>query len=112
MTLAETPLLDWTPRDYDASGKTYNPKKDMDAISRQCRAVWAVVKDGEWYSLERIKELTGAPEASVSARIRDLSNKHGCTYEKKRDPNHRGLWWYRFEPLCEPRPQPNKNGAA
>lgn len=99
-------LLNWTPPDYNASGKTFVEKRDRKRISNQCRKVWGVVSDGRWHTLEQIKSLTGASEASISARIRDLKNKHKCAYEKVYVA--KGLWRYRFDPDVHPKPEEAK----
>lgn len=94
MTLAETPLLDWTPPDMDRGGATYSHAFDYDRLNRQCRAVYDVVKDGAWRTLAHIAEAAGAPEASASARLRDL-RKLGLTVDRDRDTETPGLFWYR-----------------
>ena len=53
-------------------GKTYDPVLDKARLSRQLDAVKDLMRDGEWRSLGEIAAATGCPEASVSARLRDL----------------------------------------
>lgn len=60
-------LLDWYPR-----GETADITRDGKRLGEQLQAVWAFVSDGEWHTLGQISEATQAPEASVSARLRDL----------------------------------------
>lgn len=47
-------------------------------------------------TLRMIARETAAPEASVSARIRDL-RAEGWTIVLRRDPKIRGLYWYSFK---------------
>ena len=60
-------LDEWTPK-----GSTIDLDRDKPRLSRQMQAVWNCVKDGQWWSLERLSYCTSAPQASVSARLRDL----------------------------------------
>ena len=57
--------------------------------------MYRVIRDGRWYTLRQIAEAAGAPEASVSARLRDFRNLHGMTVQKKR--RNSGLWLYRVQ---------------
>ena len=65
---------------------------DRERLGRQEAAVLALMRDGAWRSLRQISEATGAPEASASARLRDL-RRDGWTVE--RDNRGGGLWAYR-----------------
>lgn len=53
-------------------GETYEPERDGERLGRQLLRVKALMLDGEWRTLAEIGEHVGAPEASVSARLRDL----------------------------------------
>ena len=53
-------------------GATYEPERDQARLSRQARLVLDVMLDGNWLTLAEIARVTGCPEASVSARLRDL----------------------------------------
>ena len=56
--------------DYRPQGSTINPEHDLARLSKQCRAVWAVTNSGQWMTLREISTACGAPEASISARLR------------------------------------------
>lgn len=90
--MTATPLLDWQPPSMDRGGSTYDHARDFARLNTQQEKVWAVVRDGQWHTLADIAEKTGCPEASVSARLRDL-RKMGCTVEH--ECIRRGLWRYR-----------------
>jgi hypothetical protein len=49
----------------------------------QVRAVYEVMRDGRWRTLAEIAFHAKAPEASASARIRDLKRK-GIDHEKRK----------------------------
>ena len=86
--MTQLDLTEWTPR-----GKTIEPC-DIPRLSRQCQAVWNVVKGGEWFALYQIGMKSLAPEASASARLRDL-RALGFKVERKRLKEGGGLWLYR-----------------
>lgn len=50
--------------------------------SEQLRAVYEVMKSGRWFTLGEVTFHASAPEASVSALIRDLDNKKGVPHER------------------------------
>ena len=81
-------LTSWAPK-----GKTIEPC-DIPRLSLQQMAVWLTVQPGEWLALNRIARLSGAPEASASARLRDLRHL-GFKVERKRVKEGGGLWLYR-----------------
>lgn len=88
-----TDLLDWID---SHRGETYDEVRDHARLNAQCRRVFNVMKQGQWVTLEYLSMVTGDPQASVSARIRDL-RKHG--YTVKREYVKRGLWRYRLRTL-------------
>ena len=59
----------WEPA-YD--GESYRPELDRHRLSAQHRRVWAIMRDGQYRTLREIASITGDPEASVSARLRDF----------------------------------------
>lgn len=74
---------------------TYDPVLDGERLKKQLGRVKALMLDGEWRGLAEIAVATGAPEASASARLRDL-RRHGLTVERQRVPGGRGLHRYRI----------------
>lgn len=78
---------------FDFSGKTYLAERDGERLSKQLKRVRDFVIDGEWHTLAEIAKAAESPEASVSARLRDLRNKHGFRVETKYI--RRGLHAYR-----------------
>ena len=84
-----------TPR-----GFTYEPMLDGRRLARQARIVYAYIADGHWRTLYQIAGNTGFPEASISARLRDFRRIEGHTVERRRVPDHPGLWQYRLQTPC------------
>lgn len=83
-------LLDWTPPPI--KGETFDAARDGKRLSAQAADVYALMRDGRWRTLGDISEATGHPEASVSARLRDL---RGAGHTVERAYVSRGLWRYR-----------------
>jgi hypothetical protein len=77
------------PLSFSASAVASNqadlpPEKiDTRQWGAQLRAVYEVMKDGRWRTLAEIAFHAKAPEASVSARIRDLARK-GFSHVKRK----------------------------
>lgn len=88
-----------------AQGSTWDEARDGERIARQRARVEAVMANGDWHTLRALAEATGAPEASVSARIRDLRKPvYGAnTVQRRRVPDSNGLHEYR---LLLPEPDP------
>lgn len=85
------------------SGGTFVAAFDEARLGGQMLRVWAFVRDGEWHTLAEIAwaarkpgRARSEPEASVSARLRDLRNKYGfdVQHRRKGDPKD-GLFEYR-----------------
>jgi hypothetical protein len=69
-------------------GSTYDATVDRKPLTTQLAKVWNVVRDGRWYTLSYIAAVTHAPEASLSARLRDL-RRYGMDVERLREPGSR-----------------------
>lgn len=81
------------PQSFD--GVTIFPE-DEARLSGQLRRVKFVMLDGEWRTLDQIGSLTGAPPASVSARLRDLRKVKFGGYDVQRRRRARGIHEYRL----------------
>jgi len=53
-------------------GVDYQHDRDFSRLKNQGERVYRFVQNGEWTTLREISAATGAPEASVSAHLRDL----------------------------------------
>lgn len=73
-------------------GDTFDPRLDADRLGAQARRVWDCVRSGGWWTLRALADATESPEASVSARLRDL-RRLGVVVERERVTA--GLWRYR-----------------
>jgi hypothetical protein len=78
-------------------GSTYEPKRDGVRLSRQLSRVRGLMLDGKWRTLREIADATGSPEASCSARLRDLRRNEfgGHQVDREPVPYQPGLYQYR-----------------
>lgn len=90
-------LLDWTPPKIlgDRAGETFDRARDGDRLNGQAADVFGLMRDGKWRTLAEISTATGHPEASVSARLRDLRRPSLGGYKVEREYVSCGLWRYR-----------------
>lgn len=82
-------------RTPDFDGETYSRPRDHARLTSELHRVLNVMLDGSWRSLAAIAEVTGAPEASISARLRDLRKPKFGGYIVERRHVGNGLWHYR-----------------
>jgi hypothetical protein len=86
--------------DADHDGETYEQGVDRVRLNAQLQRVFDLMKDGEWRTLSDIYRATGDPEASVSARLRDLRKAKfgGFSVERRREGDPRdGIYLYRLD---------------
>lgn len=83
----------------DPDGATFDAELDRARLGDQAQRVWAVMRDGEWRTLAELAAAAQAPEASVSARLRDFRKPAwgGQKVERRRRGEAtRGLYEYRL----------------
>lgn len=76
-------------------GQTYDETRDEPRLGKQHASVFDLMKDGRWRTLERISDVTGIKETSVSARLRDLRKPEHGSFTVDRQHLGGGLWQYR-----------------
>ena len=89
----------------DFDGATYDPDFDHARLTSQLDRVRTLMQDGQWRTLREIADKVGDPEASVSARLRDLrKEKFGAwrVERRRRGAPERGLHEYRLLPPVAP----------
>ncbi len=77
-------------------GETYDHERDGARLTGQHGRVWSVLSDGEWHTLSDIARSTGDPEASVSARLRDLRKPKFGAHNVNREYVKSGLHRYQL----------------
>lgn len=96
--LATPVVMKWTPPEpADIRGATFDLDRDGQRLTAQQMRVYNVVKSGDYYTLSQLSTITGDPEASVSARIRDLKR---FGFDMRKEYVSRGLWRYRMVVQC------------
>lgn len=80
----------------DFDGHTYDSERDHSRLATQLHAVRQAISDCQWWTLEALAKSTGAPEASISARLRDLRKPKFGGYMIKRAYRQRGQFVYRM----------------
>tara|TARA_R110000744_G_scaffold252463_1_gene368255 strand:+ start:701 stop:1036 length:336 start_codon:yes stop_codon:yes gene_type:complete len=77
-------------------GVTYQHERDFERLKNQSERILNFISDGEWTTLREIAAATGAPEASISAKLRDLRKAKygGHTVDRRYEGN--GVYQYRF----------------
>jgi hypothetical protein len=73
-------------------------RADEIRLNKQQAAVWAVMRDGEWHTMREISRRTDYPEASISARFRDLRKPKYGGHTVEREHLGDGLHRYRLIP--------------
>lgn len=79
-------------------GDTFEPSRDTERLTAQLESVKALMLDGRPRTLAEIAEQVHAPEASVSARLRDLRKPRFGSYVVEREHVRRGLFRYAVKP--------------
>ena len=77
-------------------GATYVHERDARRLAGQHCRVLAFMQDGKWHTLSEIALHTRDPEASVSARLRDLRKPRFGSHMIEREYVERGLFRYRL----------------
>ncbi len=80
------------------NGAEYDAGKDKRRLTGQILRVFMAMSDGCWRTLGEIAQITGDPEASVSAQLRHLRKKRFGEYvveRRARGDREHGLFEYR-----------------
>lgn len=77
-------------------GSSYEPERDHSRLAGQLADVRDCLRDGQWWGLHDIQHATGHPQASISARIRDLRKERNGAHTIERKYVVDGLWVYRL----------------
>ncbi len=78
-------------------GDTIDQDRDGPRLHRQLNLVFNLMKDGRARTLDAIARQTGEPEASVSARLRDLRKPRFGGHTVKRKHIAQGVHEYQLE---------------
>jgi hypothetical protein len=88
--------------DGDRGGETYDPARDRDRLGRQARDVWDAMVGGQTHTLRSLEAVTGHPQASISARLRDFRKpEFGCHTVERLRRGDGGTYFYMLRPNRE-----------
>lgn len=89
-------------------GKTFDPALDEERLNEQTIRIYRLMNDSLWRTLAEIAEETKDPEASISARLRDLRKEDfgGFVVNRRRRKAGSGLWEYQLQPPGTPAKAP------
>ena len=77
-------------------GSDYDQERDAPRLSSQFKRVFDLMQDGEWRALREIADLTGDPEASVSAQLRHMRKERFGSHVIEKKYIENGLYHYRL----------------
>lgn len=86
---------------WSFGGATFDPALDGERLGAQLLRVRDLMADGLWRTLGEISAELGAPQASVSARLRDLRKPRFGGFRVQRRRVGEGLFAYRVTPAEE-----------
>lgn len=91
-------LLKWTPPVIlgDRDGETFSIPRDRVRLNAQAQDVFDHMEGGHWVTLQGLSWMTGHPEASISARLRDLRKPKFGGYKIEKRNLGGGTWQYRL----------------
>lgn len=94
--LGDTPYVLSPPTTFQ--GETYLHDRDYARLNAQCQRVFNEMRDGKYHTLRELAEQTGDPEASISARLRDIrAALRPNGFDIGREYVRRGLHRYRIQ---------------
>jgi hypothetical protein len=82
--------------EFRFDGSDYIPSRDDARLSGQLLRVWECMKDEQWRTLREISNITGDPEASISAQLRHLRKPRFGGYDVKKEYVSNGLFKYKL----------------
>ena len=80
----------------DFDGNTFDKNKDGRRLANQLRAVYDIMSDGQWHTLDQIERITGYEKQSISARLRDLRKTRFGSHTIERRRFTAGVYEYRL----------------
>lgn len=82
--------------DLRFNGDDYVPDRDDPRLKKQIYRVWDAMVDGQWRTLKQIAQITGDPEASISAQLRHLRKPRFGSHTVERRHLGNGLYEYKL----------------
>jgi len=77
-------------------GDDYDSHRDGARLTGQILRVFSAMKDGQWRTLGQVEDLTGDPQASISAQLRHLRKDRFGGHVVEKEYIENGLYRYRL----------------
>ena len=80
-------------------GSDYEPEHDRKRLTGQILRVYSALEKGNWLTLDELSNITGDPQASISAQLRHLRKERFGSYiinKRPRGIRSHGLWEYKM----------------
>lgn len=77
-------------------GVDYQPELDFVRLTGQMEKIYNLMQDGNWRTLRQIATITEAPEASVSAQLRNFRKTRFGAHKVNRIRIENGLYAYQL----------------
>ena len=84
------------------NGPEYVPERDWERLTTQIGRVFNAMRDQKWRTLREIAQITGDPEASISAQLRHLRKERFGSHTVNRRHIDHGLYQYQLVPNEKP----------
>ncbi len=82
---------------FPFKGSDYQRKFDLKRLTGQLKDIYLLMMDGKFRTLKEIEIITGHPQASISAQLRNLRNRFKMTLNKQpRGDRESGLFEYQI----------------
>ena len=81
------------------NGPDYVKEFDQERLTGQLKDIFALMKDGKFRTLSEIEQVTGHPQASISAQLRHLKKERFGSHtvnKQSRGERNNGLWEYQL----------------
>jgi len=85
---------------FHFDGSDYNKDLDLDRLTDQYHRIFRLMNDGKWRTLQEIQQVTGDPQASISAQLRHMRKPrfgaHIVRKQRVQDREADGLFEYQL----------------
>lgn len=93
--MSET-LFEYAARNPIFHGSDIDMNRDAKRLTGQLLDIYALMKDGNWRTLNEISKITGHPPASISAQLRNFRRVEFGSFDLQKNYLGNGLYQYRI----------------
>ena len=77
-------------------GSDYVHERDSHRLTGQLKRIYVELQSGEWFTLNQLADITGDPQASISAQLRNLRKERFGSHTIEKLHLSNGLYNYRL----------------